>query len=104
MSIQLIHPIQSVKGVGEKFREIFARNGILTVMDLLMHFPANYIDISNVQDTLIYGEKRLFAVTAGSVRLSRNFKKRLSTLRVNARLGNQDVMIVMKQVQKIKQN
>jgi ATP-dependent DNA helicase RecG len=37
-------PVRYVKGVGEKFAQVFARLGITTVRDLVRHFPRRYED------------------------------------------------------------
>ena len=35
--------ITSVKGIGEKTKDLFAKMGVYTVGDILFHFPRNYV-------------------------------------------------------------
>ena len=38
--------IQYLKGVGPAYAKKFARLGIYTIRDLLLHYPRGYIDLS----------------------------------------------------------
>ena len=42
--------VQYVKGIGPKRAEVLARSGIVTVEDLLAHYPRRYLDRSNITD------------------------------------------------------
>ncbi len=46
--LRLDTPVQFLKGIGEKRAEAFARLGVHTTLDLLMHLPHRYIDASSV--------------------------------------------------------
>ena len=80
--------------MGSKYLQIFQKNGILTVLDLLFHFPSHYIDFSNVANQIEPGEKNLYFIEIISWNLSRRFGRRPSLLRVKARVGQQPVFIV----------
>ena len=41
--MDIASPITSVKGIGEKTQKAFAKMGVYTVGDILLHFPRNYI-------------------------------------------------------------
>ena len=44
--------IQYLKGVGEHRAALYGRLGIVTVEDLLRHYPRGYIDFSNITPLL----------------------------------------------------
>ncbi len=46
--LRLDTPVQFLKGIGEKRAEAFARLGVHTTQDLLLHLPHRYIDASSV--------------------------------------------------------
>ena len=41
--MDIASPITAVKGIGEKTQKAFAKMGVYTVGDILLHFPRNYI-------------------------------------------------------------
>ncbi len=81
--------------MGGKYLEIFNKSGIFTVFDLLLRFPAAYIDLSSPSTTPDTGSERLYWVEVENVRLSRIFHKRLSILKCNARLGGEKVRVTL---------
>ncbi len=94
MNLKLNSPVNQVKGVGSKYLQIFQKNGILTVLDLLLYFPVHYIDFSSVVDQIEPGKKNLYFIEIISWNLSRRFGRQPSLLRVKARVGEQPVFIV----------
>ncbi|UCH95107.1 MAG: ATP-dependent DNA helicase RecG [Candidatus Aminicenantes bacterium] len=94
MNLKLHSPINHVKGVGAKYLQIFQKNGISTVLDLLVHFPLHYIDFSKPAAQIQIGKKSLYFIEIIGWNLSRLYGRRLSILRVKARLGQQPVFIV----------
>ena len=42
-------PVRYLKGVGPKTAERFEKLGILTLSDLLCHYPRRYLEFSNLQ-------------------------------------------------------
>jgi ATP-dependent DNA helicase RecG len=91
--LKLNSPVEHIKGVGRRTAQVLARQGIGTVFDLLLHFPDYYIDFGQIDDT-IGQEEKLYRVEVVNFRLSRNYKKRLSILRVKSRLAAQEVLLV----------
>lgn len=89
MSLKLNSRVNEIKGVGPKYLQIFEKNNILTVLDLLLHFPVLYMDFSNPSREIAPGEKRLYKVEIINFNLSRGFRRRLSVLRVNAKLNEE---------------
>jgi ATP-dependent DNA helicase RecG len=94
LNLKLNSTVNQVKGVGNKYLQIFQKNGILTVLDLLFHFPIQYIDFSNVAVQIEPGKKNLYFIEIIGWNLSRRFGRRPSLLRVKARVGEQPVFIV----------
>jgi ATP-dependent DNA helicase RecG len=94
LNLKLNSTVDQVKGVGSKYLQIFQKNGILTVLDLLFHFPIHYIDFSNVSNQIEVGKKNLYFIEVTGWNLSRRFGRRPSLLRVKARVGQQPVFIV----------
>lgn len=94
MNLKLNSTVNQVKGVGSRYLQIFQKNGILTILDLLFHFPIHYIDFSNVANQIEVGKKNLYFIEIIGWNLSRRFGRRPSLLRVKARVGQQPVFIV----------
>jgi ATP-dependent DNA helicase RecG len=94
MKLKLNSTVNQVKGIGSKYLQILQKNGILTVLDLLLYFPVQYIDFSNVADQIEVGKKNLFFIEITGWNLSRRFGRQPSLLRVKARVGQQPVFIV----------
>jgi ATP-dependent DNA helicase RecG len=94
LNLKLNSTVNQVKGVGSKYLQIFQKNGILTVLDLLFHFPIHYIDFSNAANHIEPGKKNLYFIEIMGWNLSRRFGRRPSLLRVKARVGQQPVFIV----------
>jgi ATP-dependent DNA helicase RecG len=87
-------PVKKIKGVGDKYRQIFQKNGISTVFDLLLHFPALYIDFSHPAARVEIGVKKLYLMEIINFSLSRRFGRKLSILKVNARVGKSKAQVV----------
>lgn len=94
MTLRLDSPVNNVKGVGAKYLQIFKKNGIFTVFDLLLHFPLLYIDFSKKAPKVEIGIKNLYLIEILNFSLSHNYPRRLSILKVNARVGTDNVQIV----------
>jgi ATP-dependent DNA helicase RecG len=94
LTLYLDSPVTKIKGVGTKYAEIFNKNRISTVFDLLLHFPALYIDFSRPAARVQPGIKALYRAEILNSRLSRLYRKRLSVLNVNARVGSDPVQLV----------
>jgi ATP-dependent DNA helicase RecG len=96
LKLKLHSPLHLIKGVGKRYLQIFTKNKILTVLDLLLHFPIFYIDFSKPAPRLVPGEKNLYLIQVTSWGLSQRFhyRQRLSVLRVGAQIGNQKVLLV----------
>ena len=52
MNLKLNSPTISIKGVGEKYKNLLNAVKISTVFDLLLHFPMFYIDFSKIKREL----------------------------------------------------
>ncbi|MCP5107259.1 MAG: DEAD/DEAH box helicase, partial [bacterium] len=94
MTVRLASPVKNVKGVGAKYLQIFKKNGIDTVFDLLLHFPAHYIDFAQTSTRVETGIKKLYLAEIKDFSLSRNYGRRLSILKVNARVGKDKVQVI----------
>ncbi|MDQ1354040.1 MAG: ATP-dependent helicase RecG [Acidobacteriota bacterium] len=94
MALQLHSPINQIKGVGDKYLQIFNKYGVTTVFDLLLHFPALYIDFSQADARVEIGVKKLYRIEIINANLSRHFGRRLSILKVNALVGTDKVQAV----------
>lgn len=93
MNLTLNSTVKQIKGVGNKYQQILQKKGILTILDLLLYFPIQYIDFSNIADRIEAGKKNLYLIEIISWNLSRRFGRGPSLLRVNARVGQQPVLI-----------
>lgn len=80
--------------MGAKYLQIFKKNNAHTVGDLLMHFPALYIDTTNPSEQITIGVKKLYRAKIINFGLTRNFRRRLSILTVNATVGEDKVRLV----------
>lgn len=48
--MEITSPIDNIKGIGEKTKKLFAKLGVYTVRDILLHFPKNYVKFPEIQD------------------------------------------------------
>ncbi|HLP60169.1 MAG TPA: ATP-dependent DNA helicase RecG [Candidatus Deferrimicrobium sp.] len=94
MTLRLDSPVNQIKGVGDKYRQIFNKNTITTVFELLFHFPALYIDFSRPAVNIETGIKNLYRLEVINCNLARHFGRRFSILKVNARAGTEKVQVV----------
>ncbi len=94
MILKLSSPIGKVKGIGEKYIQILNHQGIFSVFDLLLRFPVYYIDFSSSPSELLVGQEGSFPIELKNARLTRNFKKRISLLKVNGYFKQQPIQIV----------
>jgi len=96
VDLKLDSSISLIKGVGKKYLQVFHKNGILTVLDLLLHFPIFYVDFTTPSPVIEAGEKKLYLLEVLQTRLSRIFRSRrkISILRVKARISNREVYLV----------
>lgn len=86
MNLKLNSSIGYIKGVGEKYSRTLKKHNLLTVFDLLLNFPAFYIDFNNIDNNIEINKKKVYKSKIRRVKLTRNFKKRLSTLKVDANI------------------
>jgi ATP-dependent DNA helicase RecG len=72
------------------------KNGILTVLDLLLHFPNLYIDFSAASSTIEPDTENLYLVRVIDCGLSQRFRyrRRFSLLRVSAEIGDRPVSLL----------
>jgi ATP-dependent DNA helicase RecG len=87
-------PVEQIKGIGPSYSRILVRRGITSAGDLLLLFPETYLDFSRVAEQPVLDEERLYAFIVDRVRLSRNFKKRISLLTVKGKIGSLPVCLV----------
>ena len=93
MPLTFASPITAVKGVGEKYAQRLGESGIFTVLDLLLRFPLTYIDFTNVAQAVEPGEQ-IYRVEVQRYNLSRNYRRRLSVLRIDAVMNAIDIQVV----------
>ncbi len=93
MPLTLDSPITAVKGIGEKYAQLLGDNGIFKVLDLSLRFPITYIDFSNLAQSVEAGE-HIYAVEVQRYNLSRNYRRRLSVLRIDAVMNGIDLQVV----------
>lgn len=48
--MEITSPIDEIKGIGEKTKNSFAKLGVYTIRDILLHFPKNYVKFPKIQD------------------------------------------------------
>ena len=48
--MDIASPITTVKGIGEKTQKAFAKMGVYTVGDILLHFPRDYVKFPEITD------------------------------------------------------
>ena len=48
--MDIASPITAVKGIGEKTQKAFAKMGVYTVGDILLHFPRDYVKFPEITD------------------------------------------------------
>lgn len=48
--MDIASPITAVKGIGEKTQKAFAKMGVYTVGDILLHFPQDYVKFPEITD------------------------------------------------------
>jgi ATP-dependent DNA helicase RecG len=94
LSISQDTPVDKIKGIGPSYSRILVRRGITTANDLLLLFPETYLDFSHVTEQPVLDEERLYAFSVDRVRLSRNFKKRISLLTVKGKINSLPVCLV----------
>jgi ATP-dependent DNA helicase RecG len=94
LSISQDTPVAQIKGIGPSYCRILARRGIASAGDLLQLFPENYLDFSRVAEQPYPDEEKLYAFSVDRVRLSRNFKKRISLLTIKGKIGSLPVSLV----------
>ena len=60
-------PITGIKGIGEKTQKSFAKMGVYTVGDILLHFPRNYVlfpEITDIDELENVNEQQDYAIHA----------------------------------------
>jgi len=93
--LKLDSPLHYIKGVGEKYLQIFSNQGMHNVFDLLLHFPIHYLDLTHISRTVKMNQSELYQLQVKNYKLTRNFKKRISVLKVNTLLGEKNLTIVI---------
>lgn len=80
-SREIDQPVQFLKGVGPKRAACFAKMGVHTVGDLLLHFPARYEDLSNIKKIAEIEQNKVEiikgSVKSAGVRFTGRGRKRL---------------------------
>ncbi|MDY0297098.1 MAG: helicase-related protein [Acidobacteriota bacterium] len=98
MGLKLSDPVSSLKGVGAAYSAALASAGIHTIRELLLQFPVDYLDCRREAERFVPGAAAFYAAEVVSLSLSRNYRRRLSTIhlqlrtaggRVRARVFNQ---------------
>lgn len=87
-------PVEELKGIGPAFAAQLRERGIARAGELLLHFPASYLDLSCPADAVAPGEDRLYRFIPRRSRVSRNFRRRTALLRVEGKIGPADVTLV----------
>lgn len=93
MKLSLHSPIDRVKGVGKKYTQALNNGGIHTVFDILLHFPFHYLDFSRVSPK-VGTEKDIYLIEVEKWSLTRVYRRRLTVLKLSARIGDQPVSVV----------
>ncbi len=88
-------PIENIKGVGPKKRELYHKIGVYTALDLLYYFPLEYVDYRNPKPIYVLreGEKALTCGIVKNMTIDRKgYKKRV--LRFTLEQGGAKMQIV----------
>jgi ATP-dependent DNA helicase RecG len=93
LPLTLDSTISAVKGIGEKYAQLLGDNGIFSVLDLLLRFPLTYIDFTNIAQTVEPGEQ-IYQIEVQRYNLSRNYRRRLSVLRIDGVMNSIDLQVV----------
>ena len=48
--MDIASPITAVKGIGEKTQKAFAKMGVYTVGDILLHYPRDYVKFQEITE------------------------------------------------------
>jgi len=77
--ISLSESLSNIKGIGPKFFERLKKFGLLTVKDLLWHFPSRYEDFSQISKIadLKIGEQATIQGVISDIKLKRTWKRRM---------------------------
>lgn len=86
MSLSQTDKLQYIKGVGEARSKLFARLGVFTVGDLLMHLPRSYVDLRapHTPETAPLGEVCAVVATVSRKSGEQRIRKGLSIFKVQA--------------------
>ncbi len=85
--------VEKIKGVGQKYSEILKKKKITNVFDILQVFPFIYIDFSKFETEIIEGNG-VFEAKILSINSGRNFRGRVSVLRVNLLILEEKIEVV----------
>ena len=79
IKLTLNTPIQEIHGIGPRFLTKFGKLGILTIKDLLWHFPNRYEDWSETATIkeLVEGDEKTIQVEVQKISVSRSWRKRM---------------------------
>lgn len=94
MILKLNSPVEKVKGVGKSYVRKLTDQGFVNVLDLLLHFPVHYIDFTCCNKTINRGKEGLYRIDVKSVRISRNYKKRISVVRVYGQFFQENIQVI----------
>ncbi len=92
MTLNINSPIESVKGIGKNYLKVFNDNGIFKVKDLLMIFPAYYIDAR--EDSKDLDKEGVFDVKIINIRKVYARKRRSYFIILNGIINNVKVKII----------
>ena len=91
--LNLFDTIDKIRGVGQRYLRILNKRDIKTVSDILQIFPVYYIDFSR-PETGFLDYNGVYETKILSIKAGRNFRRRLSLLRVDSLTMNKKVEIV----------
>jgi ATP-dependent DNA helicase RecG len=94
LSISQDTPVEELKGIGPAYGAALRRRGLATAGALLRYFPESYLDLTREETDILPGVECLYAVRLGRARVSRNFRKRSSLLRVEGAVNGRPVSLV----------
>jgi len=79
IKLTLNTPIQEIHGIGPRFLTKFGKLGILTIKDLLWHFPNRYEDWSETAtiEELVEGDEKTIQTEVQKISIARSWRKRM---------------------------
>lgn len=96
MKLKLSSSVELIKGVGKTYLQLLKKYGIITVGDLLNHFPMLYIDFNQADGLIEPDQKKLYKIDILDSKTSTYFKfrRKRSLVKVNTKIGEEQVLLV----------